>query len=141
MTMQVDLSPLPHVRLFTRLRPSSGKGIGVFAIRDIPQGLDPFLGESSGTTLVSRAEVEAIREPEIRQMYLDFCPLVDDHYLAPRDFNRLTTAWYMNHSDQPNVVADDNVNFVTAVLIREGEELTVDYRTFSRHADRYIALW
>ena len=139
--MENEHRGLPHDHLYTRLRLSPGRGIGVFALRDIPQGLDPFVGESSGTALVPRAVVEAIDDPELRQMYLDFCPLVGEHYLAPANFNRLTTAWYMNHSDEPNVVPDRDVNFVAARTIRTGEELTVDYRTFSDHAGPFTALW
>lgn len=131
----------PHARLYTRLRSSQGKGVGVFAIREIPQGLDPFLGDGGGTALVPRAVVERIEDAELRQVYLDFCPLVGEHYLAPVDFNRMTIAWYMNHSDQPNVVADPDVNFVAACTIGRGEELTVDYRTFSDHAGQFIARW
>ena len=132
---------LPHDDLYTRLRLSPGKGIGVFAIRDIPRGLNPFPGENSETLLVPQAIVEAIADPELRRMYLDFCPLADGHYLAPATFNRLTTAWYMNHSDLPNVVPDRDVNFVAARHIGVGEELTTDYRTFSDHAAFFVALW
>ncbi len=120
---------------------SLGKGIGVFAIRDIPRGLDPFLGDYNGTVLVPQAVVEGIGDPEVRGIYLAFCPLVDGKYLAPVDFNRMTIAWYMNHSDQPNVVSDHDVNFVAARVIRMGEELTVDYRTFSDHAEGFVAFW
>jgi SET domain-containing protein len=139
--MDSENGALPHHHLYTRLRPSPGKGIGVFAIRDIPEGLDPFTGEGSGTVRVPRSAVESLADPEVKQMYIDFCPLLDEHYLAPASFNRLTTAWYMNHSDRPNVVSDRGINFVAARPIRAGEELTVDYRTFSDHADAFIPLW
>ena len=132
---------LPHDHLYTRLRMSPGKGIGVFAIRDIPRGQDPFLGEASGTARVPQDVVEGLDDPELRNVYLDFCPLVDGHYLAPLDFNQMTIAWYMNHADRPNVIADHDVNFAALRLIRRGEELTVDYRTFSAHAERFVALW
>ena len=72
----------PHDNLYARLRVSPGKGIGVFAIRDIPPGCDPFRGEASGTARVPAAVVDAISDPDLRQMYLDFCPLVDGAYVA-----------------------------------------------------------
>ncbi len=131
----------PHDNLYARLRVSPGKGIGVFAIRDIPPGCDPFRGEASGTARVPAAVVDAISDPDLRQMYLDFCPLVDGAYVAPADFNRMTTAWYMNHSDRPNIVCDRDINFVARELIKAGAELLVDYTSFSDHAERYVALW
>ena len=135
------VEPLPHAGLYTRLRPAPGKGIGVFAIRDIPPDMNPFPGDGGPTRLVPSEVVDGIANAEMRRLYLDFCPLVDGHYLAPADFNRMTIAWYLNHSDQPNVLTDRDVEFRTARLIRTGEELTVDYRTFSSHAGLYIAGW
>ena len=41
-----------------------------------------------------------------RRIYFDFCPLVDGAFVAPQDFNQITMAWYLNHSDVPNVVTD-----------------------------------
>ena len=139
--MSIDPKPLPHDHLFTRLQPSPGRGIGVFAIRDIPQGVDPFHGDHGGTVLVPMSEVERIDDPALRRLYLDFCPVVDGHHLAPADFNRMTISWYLNHADEPNIVADEVVNFVAARLILRGEELTVDYTTFSDHAGPHVAAW
>ncbi|MGI3900001.1 MAG: SET domain-containing protein-lysine N-methyltransferase [Janthinobacterium lividum] len=133
--------PLPHDRLYTRLRASPGKGVGVFAIRDIPAGLNPFVGDSNGTARVPAAVVDAIQDAELQRMYVDFCPLIDGHYFAPIDFNRMTVSWHMNHSERPNMISDPNVNFVAARLIRAGEELFIDYRTFSEHAEHFVAQW
>lgn len=139
--MTNDREPLPHRDLYTRLRTSPGKGIGVFAIRDIPEGCNPFAGDDVATTWVSAAIVHAIADVELRRMYLDFCPLVEGRYLAPADFNRMPISWYMNHSDQPNMRCDANVNFVADRAIHAGEELTADYRLYSDHADSFVGLW
>jgi hypothetical protein len=132
---------LPHDHLFTRLQPSAGKGLGVFAIRDIPQGMNPFHGEASETTLVPCAEIDRIDDPEVRRLYIDFCPVVNGDFVAPADFNRMTIAWYLNHSDDPNIVSDATATFAAARPIRKGEELTVDYTTFSDHAGAYAEAW
>ena len=139
--MSIDHKPLPHDHLFTRLQPSPGRGIGVFAIRDIPRGINPFHGDDGGTVLVPVSEVERIADPELQRLYLDFCPVMNGHHLAPVDFNRMTVSWYLNHADDPNIVADESVNFVAARSILKGEELTVDYTTFSHHAGPFVAAW
>ena len=139
--MTIEPLLLPHRNLYTRLRTSPGKGIGVFAIRDIPRGCNPFVGDDAGATWVPAAVVDAIADVELRRMYLDFCPLVDGRYLAPLDFNRMTTSWYMNHSDLPNMSCDTDVNFVARRVIHAGEELTADYRLYSDHADLFLNLW
>ncbi|RYB02567.1 SET domain-containing protein-lysine N-methyltransferase [Lichenibacterium ramalinae] len=133
--------PLPHDGLYTRLGVSPGLGVGVFALRDIPQGTNPFRGETAALARIPAATVEAIADPAARRMYLDFCPLVDGHFLAPSSFNAMTVSWYMNHSDRPNIACDPDLNFLAARPIRAGEELTVDYRTFSDHAGHFVDLW
>jgi hypothetical protein len=139
--MPNDAAPAPHRNLYARLRPSPGKGVGVFAIRDIPRGCNPFVGDDAGSTWVPAATVDAIADAEVRRMYLDFCPRLGDRYLAPPDFNRMSVSWYMNHSDEPNMVADANVDFRAARPILAGEELTADYRAYSDHAAGFVALW
>jgi uncharacterized protein len=129
---------LPHANLFTRLQPSPGRGIGVFAIRDIPAGIDPFLGDRNETVEVPVEWLASIDDPEIRRMYVDFCPVVDGFFVAPVDFNQMAQSWYLNHSDAPNVDCNADMSFGTKRLVTRGEELTVDYRTFSEHAYRSI---
>ncbi len=131
---------VPHRDFYTRLKPTPDRGIGVFAVRDIPEGTCPFAGDDAPTVRVPVAEIEK-EDPEIRQMYIDFCPTVDGAYIAPPSLNLFTTSWYMNHSDKPNVAADRSMNFKAARLIRKGEELTVDYTKYSDGAKRRIREW
>lgn len=121
----------PHHPLYTRLKTSPGRGIGVFAIRAIPQAMNPFAGDAASTVRVPVAQVQAIEEAEVRQIYFDFCPVVDEAFIAPANLNLLTVSWYMNHSDQPNVAVDGTIMFAAKRAIEVGEELTVDYRQFS----------
>ena len=74
-------------------------------------------------------------------MYTDFCPVVDDYFIAPSDFNQMTMSWYMNHSDEPNVTVVPDLQFVTSRVIHVGEELTTNYTTFSDHALTYVRIW
>jgi SET domain-containing protein len=69
---------------------------------------------------------------------------------VPKNLNRLSVGWYVNHCDEPNLVAGDDGRFRSLRRIRMGEELTADYRTFvdeplpfaarkAREADRHRA--
>ena len=43
----------------------------------------------------------------------------------------MTSAWYLNHSKNPNVEADDECRFFAKEDIPEEDELTVDYDTYN----------
>lgn len=130
----------PHQNLYTRIMPSPD-GIGVFAIRDIPEGTRLFVGDAGKVVVVPVNEVEAIADAEIRRMYFDFCPVVDGHYFAPADFNQMTMSWYLNHSAEPNVVVLSDLDLVASRFIREGEELRTDYTKYSEIAFNYVKDW
>ena len=130
----------PHCNLYTRLK-ACAHGVGVFAIRDIPAGMRLFKGDSGLIVRVPRAAVDRIADPELRRMYFDFCPSVDNVFIAPADFNLLTMEWYLNHSANPNVVADHNMQFSSCRPIAAGEELTTDYASFSDHSPALVSQW
>jgi uncharacterized protein len=133
-------SAYPHHNLYTRLK-ACAHGVGVFAIRDIPAGLRLFGGESAAIVRVPRAVVDRIADAELRRMYFDFCPSVNDVFIAPADFNLLTMEWYLNHSANPNVVADHKMRFSACRSIAIGEELTTDYASFSDHSPALVSQW
>jgi len=122
---------LPHERVYTRLRPSRIHGVGVFAIQDIPENTKLFFDDLDEMVWVSKSQIDRLPSEQIKKLYEDFSPLRNDCYGCPRNFNRLTMAWYMNESAHPNVRCDTEYNFFTLREIKEGEELTVDYSTFS----------
>lgn len=137
---ELEISYPPHHNLYTRIM-ASRDGIGVFAIRDIPEGTCLFVGDTGRTVAVPVQQVEDIPDPEIKRMYVDFCPVVDGHYIAPADFNQITMAWYLNHSATPNVAVLSDLSLVASMFIRKGEELCTDYTTFSEHASAHIKGW
>ena len=133
-------SQAPHDNLYTRIR-SCDSGVGVFAIRDIPEGINPFEGDVGNVVRVPVSDVDLIPEDDLRRIYFDFCPVVDNAFIAPRDLNRLTVGWFVNHSFVPNLTAVDGMKFVANRLIKHGEQLTSDYTTYSSHAHRFIERW
>jgi SET domain len=68
---------------------------------------------------------------EIKKLYKDFCVKKGNKYICPISFNKLTPAWFLNHSDDPNVAADSDYRFYAIRNIKKGEELTANYHTYS----------
>jgi uncharacterized protein len=119
----------PHDGVFARIGPSRVHGVGVLAIRDIPAGTLVFRGEDERAVWVRRSTVRKLPRA-VRALYEDF-GMVDGARLGvPANLNRLSVGWYVNHSEQPNLVAGDDGRFRALRRIRAGEELTADYRTF-----------
>jgi hypothetical protein len=122
----------PHRSVYTRLRPSkvAKGGVGVFAIRKIQKGRAIFSGD--GDQMVWIEEGALPNKPkEIRKLYEDFSVMKQKRYGCPPTFNQLTPAWYLNESKTPNVACDSEYEFYALRDIKPGEELTVDYSTYS----------
>ncbi len=119
----------PHEGVYARIGLSRVHGVGVRAIRDIPAGTRVFRGESERVVWVSRAAVRRL-PAAVRDLYEDFGMVWGDRIGVPPTLNMLSVGWYLNHSDRPNVEADEDGRFHTLRKIRKGEELTADYRTF-----------
>lgn len=119
----------PHDGVYARIGTSRVHGVGVRAIRDIPAGTFVFRGESERVAWVSRAAVRRL-PTAIRGLYEDFGMVWGDRIAVPPNLNMLSVGWYVNHSDRPNLEADEDGRFRALRRIRKGEELTADYRTF-----------
>jgi len=120
---------MPHHGVFARIGRSRIHGVGVIAVRDIPAGTALFRGESERVRWVSRDAVRRL-PPALRALYEDFGMVWGTRIGVPPTLNMLSVGWYLNHSDRPNVEADDDARFFALRDIRAGEELTADYRTF-----------
>ena len=132
---ETNMAKLPHFGVYVRLKPSVLHGIGVFAIRDIPKGTYVFGGDSEEMVWV-KASVTKSLDKGLKDLYRDFCVLRDGNYGCPRSFNVLTPAWYVNHSEKPNLAADEKFDFYSARRIKKGEELTLSYKRRSEEQAR-----
>jgi len=128
----------PHDGVYARIRPSKidRGGVGVFAIRRIRKGTMLFRGDSPEMSWMEKSKLP--RAPRaIRRLYEDFAVVTTDaedkktRLGCPVSFNRMTISWYLNNSTKPNVRCDENCYFFAARDIEQGEELTVDYSTYS----------
>lgn len=106
----------------TKLAPSSIHGVGLFAIRDIKEGEILELDAIPHQFDLPFSKFDKLK-PIVQETILSHFPLVlsGSHFFYPT--NHLTA--YLNHSDTPNY---DAVTYKALRDIKEGEEITEDYR-------------
>lgn len=123
--------------VYCRIRPSATHGVGVFAIRPIPKGANPFRTlnqDTQASVFLTRAEVldNPLVDEEVKQMVRDFHTGRKGMIEFPSmGLNELNISFFMNTSDNPNIGTDTGESFTALRDITKGEELTVDYDTFS----------
>merc|ERR1719491_2873538 len=120
--------------------------------------MDPFvicnehLVTKEQFVICSEGELRDVAKPVMEQVRSYFAPLTEDDGWTPQQdkngnilfgvlatgMNSLNLSWYLNHSEDPNVVFKDAEQegefntYVTRRRIEEGEELTADYRELGR---------
>ena len=120
----------PHYSVYARIARSKVHGVGVVAIQDISKGTHIFFSDDDKLLWIKQSDLGELSE-EHRKLYEDFCIKKELQYGCPKNFNRITPAWFLNSSSTPNVFADINYRFYALRDIKRNEELTVDYATYS----------
>jgi SET domain-containing protein len=121
-------------KVFCRIAPSPIHGVGVFAIRSIPKGINPM--QENRTFEFQQVPVkEVMDDPDlpasVKKLVVDMNPENDGYFdCPPFSLNEIGVSYYLNHSKTPNMGEDGDGNFITLRDIAEGEELTVDYSTY-----------
>ena len=131
------MAELPHERVRVRLAPSQIAGIGVFAIEPIARGTNLFANDRLAIRWIDEEEVASLEAPK-RALYDDFAIRQDGKLGCPENFNLLTVGWYLNEpadGAQPNAGMTRDYEIIAARDIEEGEELTINYSTFSDAED------
>ncbi len=122
--------------IYCRLKSSPIQGIGVFAIRDIPKGTNPFIGfreinyiEIPVEEIFSNNKIS----DEVKNLVTDLYAVQNGQISLPNhSLNEVDIGYFMNHSETPNMEAIESGSaFVAKKDIKKGEELTSDYRTYS----------
>ena len=127
---------------YCRLRPSKIHGLGVFAIRDIPKGRNPFETlpkyDAVGYVRITDDELNALPPKLAGLVRALFVPTDGIMYVPNHGMNIIRLNCYLNHSTKPNMRTRDGYNFIAIRKIMIDEELTVDYRTYG--ADGHLAV-
>jgi len=122
--------------IYCRLQPSRVHGIGIFAIRDIPKGTDPFPGcrvaRWRAVSLKKLLADSAIPE-DVKKFALAIYPVRGKTlYVPDHSLNAIDVSYFLNHSGRPNVAARADGNRFAALRdIKKDEELFSDYRTYT----------
>jgi SET domain-containing protein len=106
----------------TYLAPSDIDGVGVFALRDIPKDQKLYCDMAPKIYTLSYANLSKLF-PAVKKLILSQWPLIAKGSAFAYPTTRVVA--YMNHSDDPNY---DAINDVVLKDIKEGEEITEDYR-------------
>lgn len=129
---KADLTRHLQEEVYCRLSASPTAGVGVIAARDIPAHTDPFLGCFTGDYHPYTDEELSELSPGVQKMVRDYCVCLEDLWYIPETgLNRLDLSFFINHSSTPNVATKDGESFFTVREIKAGEELFVDYNTYS----------
>ena len=128
--------------IYCRIQSSKTHGVGVFAIRDIPKGVNPFkttYGKCSSykPITIDQKELKNVSKTIIN-MLDDFIGIDEDNkYRVPiKGLNSLDISFYMNHRENNNVdiIEDkkcDFTIFITNKVIKKGNELFINYNKFN----------
>lgn len=158
---------MEHLRsqAYVHLAPSRVAGVGVFALRPIPAGVDPFpvcnehLAAKEQFSVCSAGDLRGVPESVMEQVRSFFAPLTEEDGWTPQrsddgevlygvlatGMNSLNLSWYLNHSDDPNIAFQDAEeegsynSFVTRRRIEVGEELLTDYRELGQEFFRLVS--
>ena len=113
-------------KVYCRLAPSQIHGVGIFAIRTIPSGINPFSGSfmAQGAIMIKK---EVVKDSAILKLLHDYHPTAEESKQIVSDFpNQLIWTNYINYSDTPNIELMENGEWLTLREIQIGEELLED---------------
>ena len=114
---------------YTKLSPSNVcDGVGVFAIRFIPSGTKLFLDCNTDVDFIRWDELEDVPNSVIEYLK-SICNSDENGFYLSRTINNINIAYYVNHSETPNVYHNlDTDTFITLRDIYMGEELLCEYK-------------
>ncbi|MEI8101087.1 MAG: SET domain-containing protein-lysine N-methyltransferase [Bacteroidota bacterium] len=127
---QIKSKILSHLKneVYCQLKASPIHGIGVFAIREIPSGINPMqMMKKHREIRLSREDLGDL-SPAIMAQLERFCYCDDDGALvSTMGLNTMSFLVYVNHSKMPNITLMTDGSARALRQIEAGEELTINY--------------
>lgn len=120
--------------LKTHLKPSTipGAGIGVFSLVDIPRDTLIFEVKREDDYFFKISEIEDL-PLRIQDYILGMTDGTEEGFYLDVPAFKIYTAYYVNHSYEPNVFWDRRTDELFSIRdIKEGEELTTYYKPEER---------
>jgi hypothetical protein len=115
---------LPQCKLGVSQIPNAG--IGVFALSEIPKDY-PLFGPR-GKNYFIRWEELSDTSNNVLDYIRYICHSNKDGFFIDGFLDQIDLSFYVNHSDAPNLIHDENADvYFAARNIRVGEELTLFY--------------
>ena len=113
-------------KVYCRLAPSKVHGIGIFAIKEIPEGTNPFVDSYIGQD-AQLIHKNKIKNNEIAKLLEDYFPTNgNEKCILPLFPNQPILTNYINYTsvaDKVNILLDSNGMWRTTRRILIGEEL------------------
>jgi len=115
---------LPQCKLGVSKIPNAG--IGVFSLSEIPKDY-PIFGPRQKNYFIRWEELSDVSENVLR--YIKYiCHSNEEGFFIDSFLDQIDISFYVNHSDSPNLLHDENADvYYTARKIEIGEELTLLY--------------
>lgn len=123
--------------IYCRLGISRVAGVGVIAIKDIPENINPFK-----TLSKEKEKIIVLKDNDLSKVNNSVKKLVKDIFGNNKQYdvlyygpNYINISYYLNHSDHPNLsvraTKDSNyLSFYSNRKIKTGEELFINYNDY-----------
>jgi len=131
MSTQEDSIAMLNTLVKVKLAPSKIDGVGLFALYDITKGQKLYVNMFPQAYRIPKGSIKKLF-PCVRELLCERWPQImkGSAFMYPDTYLEA----YINHSDTPNY---DSVNDVVLEDIKEGDEITRDYRKIENWEEVY----
>lgn len=121
-------------KTYCRMKASRVHGVGVFAIRKIGVGVNPFEDAPKEGDIIHK-----VRHEELEDFDQNLKNYIYDMYISDSEFvylesitpNNLPIYYRMNHSNSPNIIWDKNAYcFMSIEEVDVDQELLINYSKY-----------
>ncbi len=114
--------------LYIILKPSVIEGVGVFTERRIDRGEYIKIWDTN----------DWMRIGKVKERLKTMCDRFGDGKYRPRNFTRMSLAWFLDHSKNPNVRITKSGRCYAIRAIKKSEELLIDYAALDENVNNSL---